>query len=131
MRNEVVGSKILFYDTYALYAIVLGKVEYSEYSKEYQIKTSIMNLYELYYCLLKENLHEIAENMLSTLFNSCVDIDLDVIKEAAKFRYENKKRNLSYIDALGYHISLKNKIPFLTGDKEFHDLPNVIFVKTS
>ena len=73
MRNEVVGSKILFYDTYALYAIVLGKVEYSEYSKEYQIKTSIMNLYELYYCLLKENLHEIAVNMLSTLFNSCLD----------------------------------------------------------
>ena len=46
-------------------------------------------------------------------------------------QYENKKKDLSYIDALGYNMALKNKIPFLTGDKEFKDLPNVIFVKTN
>jgi hypothetical protein len=30
-----------------------------------------------------------------------------------------EKKDLSYVDYLGYTLSFKNKLPFLTGDKEF------------
>ena len=41
---------------------------------------------------------------------------------------EYKKFDLSYADCLGYVISKKLNIRFLTGDKQFKDLPNVEFV---
>ncbi|MBI2660858.1 hypothetical protein HYX09_01165, partial [Candidatus Woesearchaeota archaeon] len=51
------------------------------------------------------------------------------IEEAAKFRLKMKKRNISMTDCIGYVISGKLKVKFLTGDKEFEHLPNVEFVK--
>ena len=38
-------------------------------------------------------------------------------------------RNISYADALGYFLALKNKLKFLTGDKEFEGLEGVEYVK--
>ena len=48
-----------------------------------------------------------------------------------KKRKELKEKglNISYIDAIGYTISLERGIKFLTGDKEFKNLPNVEFIK--
>ena len=45
---------MLFYDTYALYAIATGKESYLNYVKG-KIITGLMNLYEFYYILIKEN----------------------------------------------------------------------------
>ena len=55
----------------------------------------------------------------------------DDIKHGMRFRLEMKlkKKNLSYVDALGYIIAKKNKIKFLTGNNEFKNLENVEFVK--
>ena len=88
-----------------------------------------MNLYELYYSLLGESLPQIAENFLERFLPVCVEIGPKLIKEAAIFRLQNKKSDLSYIDALGYVTAKEHGAKFLTGDEAFRKLPNVEFVK--
>lgn len=129
MREEKAGSEVLFYDTYALYAIATGKESYSNFSRGYKIITGLMNLYEFYYILIKENNKELAELFFNRLVNSCVKINPELIKEAAQFRHKEIKRKLSYVDCLGYTIAKDNKVKFLTGDKEFKNIPNVVFVE--
>ena len=46
-----------------------------------------------------------------------------------KIRRENRKKNLSYADCLGYAFALENNRLFLTGDKEFKDMKGVEFVR--
>jgi hypothetical protein len=45
------------------------------------------------------------------------------------FKLQNRGKKFSYTDSIGYLISLRNRIKFLTGDKQFRDMPNVEFVK--
>ena len=51
------------------------------------------------------------------------------IKQANMFKLLHKKRNISYIDCIGYNIALFRNVKFLTGDKQFADFSNVEFVK--
>ena len=53
-----------FLDTYALIEMIKGNKNYSFYSKA-ELFTSIFNLYELYYNLLREEGEEIARNYFS------------------------------------------------------------------
>ena len=72
---------------------------------------------------------EKAEKYYNYLVKFVVDFDDETIKEAMKFRAENKSRNLSYIDCIGYIIAIRNNIKFLTGDEQFKNFPNVEFAK--
>lgn len=128
MREELGGNEVLFYDTYTLYAIATGKESYLNYVKG-KIITGLMNLYEFYYILIKENNKKLAEEFFNRLVNVCVKINPTLIKEAANFRFKEIKRKLSYVDCLGYIIAKNNKVKFLTGDVGFKGLPNVIFVE--
>lgn len=47
---------------------------------------------------------------------------------ASKFRFENIKKGLSFIDCFGYVLALNNHMKFLTGYKEFEGVENVEFV---
>ena len=58
-----------------------------------------------------------------------VPISFEVIEEANLFRLENIKKKISTTDAVGYVLSKKFSVKFLTGDKEFKDLDSVEFVK--
>ena len=53
------------------------------------------------------------------------------IKGAMRKRLELKQKgkDISYADAIGYQLSLDLKAKFITGDNEFRDLENVIFIK--
>ena len=42
---------------------------------------------------------------------------------------DRKRLNISCADALGYRLSLKLKIKFLTGDTVFKELENVEYVR--
>ena len=128
MKEEKAGNEVLFYDTYALYAIANGKESYLDFTKG-RIITGLMNLYEFYYILIKENNKELAESFFNRLINSCVKINPELVKEAANFRFKEIKKKLSYVDCLGYIIAKENKGKFLTGDKGFKGMPNVIFVE--
>ena len=57
------------------------------------------------------------------------DIQDDIIKQANEFRLNNYKRELSYIDCLGYILAKKRGFKFLTGDEQFKYFDNVEFVK--
>ena len=117
-----------FLDTYALVEIVKGNKSYKKYTEE-ELYTSMFNLYELYYNLLRDYGEEKAKEMFYKFYSLIIQIKNDWVFLAARFKLENKKFNISYTDALGYIIAKENNMKFLTGDKEFKDIENVEFVK--
>ena len=121
--------KTLFFDSYALYEIINGNPSYNLYCKDIQIVTTKLNLMELHYGLLKIKDKKEADKYYDYFLQFCVEISDDTIKQANEFRLNNYKRELSYIDCLGYIIAKKRGFKFLTGDEQFRHFDNVEFVK--
>ena len=119
----------LFYDTYAILEIIKGNSNYRNYLKNIGIATSRLNLMELYYRLYVLFGIETAELYFQKYNPFAVEVSDLMIKKAMIFRAENRKRDLSYVDCIGYIFAKENKIKFLTGDKQFKDMENVEFVK--
>ena len=118
-----------FFDSYALIEIYEKNPNYEKYAEANAV-TSYLQVYEVYYILIKNSYDkEEIRDFFSFLQNLCIDLDFDWIPKSVEFRKIYKKRDLSYADCLGYTISKSLGIKFLTGDKEFEDLPNVEFVK--
>jgi predicted nucleic acid-binding protein len=117
-----------FFDTYALYEYVEGSDNYKRFTSVV-ILTTQLNLMELYYGLLVKYDKTRAEFYYSLFSPYVIELDDTTIKEAMFFRKEFRKRNLSYIDCLGYIMAKRRGVKFLTGDKEFEDMDNVEFVK--
>ena len=117
-----------FFDSYALFEIIRGNNNYSKYLNVNIIITKL-NLFELYYGLLKDVGEKIASTILDKYIEFAVDFDRDIIKQAAKFRLMYNKYKLSMTDCIGYTTATKLGIKFLTGDMQFENLPNVEFVK--
>ena len=117
--------RTLYLDTYALIEILQGNPNYDKYSEFHGI-TSLMNLYELYFSLLKRAGKEVAAVQFKKFRSILFEVTEEHITKAAEIKV---KHNLSYIDALGYAISGVEKVKFLTGDNDFKDLSNVEFVK--
>lgn len=117
-----------FFDSYAIIEIVKGNPSYACFSNEL-VTITIFNLVEIYWSFLLDY-DEKKAKQLYTMFKDCTtNFDDSVIYEAIKFRKENKKKNLSYADCIGYVYARENDLVFLTGDKEFENMPNVEFVK--
>lgn len=126
-----VGNKVYFFDTYALVEINKGNPNYIKFLDS-KFVTTILNLMEFYNSLLKETNKEIAETKFDKYLKVCITIDTKIIKESVEFRLrfiKETKFKISYVDAIGYIISKKLNIKFLTGDLAFKDLDNVEFVK--
>jgi len=117
-----------FFDSYAIVEILKGNPAYAKYINEPVILT-IFNLVEVYWFALNEYGEKEAEQIYEQYRKSVVKINDETIKDAIKFRKKNKKRNLSYADCIGYIYSIKNKLLFLTGDKEFKNISNVEFMR--
>jgi len=118
-----------FFDTYAFYEIIIGNPNYAFFTKEVKIVTTQFNLMELYYTLLSLYSKEKALDFFNRYEEFVVPITNNVVIEAMDFRKNNYRRNLSYIDCLGYIIAKKMNVLFLTGDKQFENFDNVRFVK--
>lgn len=116
-----------YLDTYAMIEIINGNENYKKYIKE-QLYTSVFNLYELYFSLLRFCDEEAAKKFFLHFKRGILQIKDEHIFEASRFKIKNIKKGLSYADCIGYIISLRYGIKFLTGDKEFRDLENVEFV---
>ena len=117
-----------FFDTYAIIEIIEENKSYEKY-KEEEIVTSILNLGELYYALLKESGEKTADSWHEKLRQSAIMIDAEIVKKAMKFRMENKGKKFSYVDCVGYVLAKERNLRFLTGDEGFKDMENVEFVK--
>jgi len=121
--------KHFFFDTYAFIEIVKENENYKSYKKDVGIVTTILNLMELHYSLLRTVGKEEADKHFDRLLPFVIQIPNEVIKKANEFKVINRKRKISYVDCIGYVFSMRMNIKFLTGDKEFKGFENVEFVK--
>mgnify|MGYP001586243951 CR=1 FL=1 len=119
---------IFFFDTYAIIEIIKGNPNYERFKKE-KIITSFLNIIELHYSVLKNSGKEDATLISAEYARYIVPISLEAIEEANLFRLGNIKKKISTADAVGYILSKKFSVKFLTGDKEFEKLDNVEFVR--
>ncbi len=117
-----------FFDTYAIIEIIKNNENYTKFINE-EIATSILNIGELHYALLRDYNKNIAEEWKNKLKESIISFDVNIIVRAMEFKFENKRRNFSFIDCVGYILAKENDLIFLTGDKEFEKMENVEFVK--
>lgn len=119
----------LFFDTYAFVEVLRSNPNYLPYTKDAEIITTQFNLMELYYHLRFSNDQASSSKLLSSYEELAIPFSTQTIIESMEFRKTHKSRKLSYADCLGYTIAKKHKALFLTGDKEFENMPNVLFVK--
>jgi len=117
-----------FYDTYAIMELVQGNPAYERF-KGMPVVVTKLNLFELYHRLLREKNEVFAREIFEEFENTVMDFDRTVIMDAAVLKLQHQKRKLSMTDCIGYIFALRNGLKFLTGDKQFADLPNVEFVK--
>ena len=117
-----------FFDSYAIIELENGNPNYQKYSS-YPITITIFNLAEIYWNFVSKLEETEANKLYEDYRKAIVEIPDETLKKAIKFRKENKKKNLSYTDCIGYIYALENKMRFLTGDREFKDMKNVEFVK--
>jgi len=117
-----------FFDSYALIEIIKGNERYARYMRSGMIFTKL-NLFETYYAFLRENLPTVAENVLIKYYPFNVDFEQSDIQAAAQLKLLYRKRKLSMADCIGYVLAQRAGMKFLTGDRDFADLPGVEFVK--
>ena len=116
-----------FLDTYALIEIIKGNSKYAKYLKS-KLHTSIFNLYELYYNLIREFDEDTAKKYFIQFKQILIRFTDEDIFQASQFKLKHSAQKLSYTDCIGYAISISYNLKFLTGDKEFKYLDNVKFV---
>mgnify|MGYP001579508087 CR=1 FL=1 len=117
-------------DTYALAEIAKGNKEFCMYLMAEFVITDL-TLAEFYAVLLREDGEKTAEYWFKRLEAYAVPVSRQILKEAIAFRYQHRKQNISFFDAVGYVYALRNNLPFVTGDKEFEKKTNVEFRKAS
>lgn len=123
------GLKTYFFDSYAFFEIIRGNPNYKDFSKDVSLITTKLNLMELYYWILRKKGKEQADKYYQKFLPFCIEISDEVIKKACEFRLKYRKKDFSYVDCIGYVITMKKGILFLTGDIGFSDMENVQYVK--
>ena len=118
-----------FYDSYAVIEYFKGNEKYKKYFEEAVGILTNMNLIEIHYQLLTEFSEKDADDAVKEFQSFLITPEINDLIEASKFRKKHRKRNLSYTDCVGYTIAKKEKIMFLTGDKEFEGMENTEFIK--
>lgn len=119
-----------FADTYAIIEYLRGNRGYAPYIEKEAWATSLLNLIEMYYAVLRDNDEESAERAYSGFRRRAVEITDSDVAEGMKLRLGQKARkvDLSYTDAIGYAIAVRRGSSFLTGDKTFSGFQGVRFV---
>lgn len=119
-------------DTYALVCLVQDKPSYRRFA-DALILTTHYNLIELYYSILRDYDEPTARKVYEQFRVCLVEVPDSVIFAAMKLKLTWKrlypKRRPSYVDCIGYAMAQSLGVPFVTGDREFEDIPHVEFVK--
>ena len=121
-------TKTFFFDSYALFEIIFRNKNYQPYL-DAQIILTKLNLFEVYYALLREDQKSLATTFIQKYSDFSIDFNQQTIEEAAHLKFFYKKNKLSMTDCIGYILAKKLEIKFLTGDKQFEYLENVEYVK--
>jgi len=119
-----------FFDTYAIIEIIRETKSYEKYGDE-EIITSILNIGELYYILLREHGKETANYWYEKLKSIAIQVDIEAVIKAMNFRSAKKEKHLSFIDCVGYILAKEMGLEFLTGDGGFKGIENVQFEESN
>ncbi|MEK6960322.1 MAG: PIN domain-containing protein [Nanoarchaeota archaeon] len=118
-----------FYDSYAIIEYVRDNPSFREYFETHSGIMTPLNLLEVYYSILNEAGRETADKILDTLYPIVTSPTKEETRQAMIFRQENKKKDLSYADCLGYMVARSRNMQFLTGDRAFNGMRGVEFIK--
>lgn len=121
--------KTFFFDSYAFFELIEKNERYLPYADGVGIVTTRLHLMELHHHILKRHGKEKANFFYNRLVVYAQNPSDEVIMGASELKEAMKKKNLSYIDCIGYVMARSMGIPYLTGDKEFSDLDGVEFVQ--
>ena len=121
-------TDVFFFDSYALFEIVKGNPSYEPYLNTRLLITKL-NLFELYYGLLRTLGEQDADIWVEKYKEFVIDFDISDVKAAAQLRLVFKSEDLSMTDCIGYVLAKKWGVPFLTGDVKFEKKPNVNYIK--
>ena len=117
-----------FYDSFSVLAYLSDRPGFAVYFEKNTGILTRLNLMEICYAVLRMYGAKAAHEVLQAYSTYEADFSLSDIEGAMKLRHELRNLELSYADALGYYISKKESIEFLTGDKAFKGLPGVRFL---
>jgi len=84
---------------------------------------------EVFYALLRDGKSESeARDLIEALQPHIIDFSFDEVLGAMGLRIQmvRKRRNLSYVDAIGYYVARKRRLQFLTRDPGLRGLPGVL-----
>jgi predicted nucleic acid-binding protein len=125
-----VSVRRYFYDSYAVLAYMSGHQVYREYFEERDGVLTKLNLLEIFYRSLEQYDSKVALDILGSFYKYQIDFDEKDISASMGLRLELKRKglDLSYADALGYFLSQKTGMKFLTGDRAFRGLKGVEYV---
>ena len=89
---------------------------------------SAINIAEVYRWILKFYNDEIAEEKIEAMKERCfvIPVDEEIAVMAAKIKHEEK---LGLGDAIIYATAMKENATLLTGDSDFKNKKNVIFIQ--
>ena len=119
-----------FFDSYPIIEIIMGNENFERF-RDVKIVTTVLNIMEVYYFLLRRYNMETADYWVKKLDVELINIiRQEVVVEAAKMKFKYKKEKLSFVDCVGYIIANKYHMKFLTGDEKFKKKENVEFVKS-
>ncbi len=127
-ENLISIDEEYFFDSSAIIEILKQNPIYEPY-KESAAAITIFNLAEIYFVVLSDYDESKANTAYETYKSSLIEVTDEIIKEAMKFRKENKNKGFSYADSIGYICAKHNNLKFLTSDSQFKGLENVEFVK--
>ena len=128
MTSSSENEKKYFFDTYAIIELIKVNPNYVRFQNE-PLLTSILNYGEFYYWYLKNKDKTKSIEWMQRIRDEVLTLEIGDMIKGMRIRFENTKRKLSFVDVVGYAMSLRRNLIFLTGDLGFRGLPNVEFVK--
>lgn len=115
-------------DTYALVEIHKGNPKFEKLQYESLMIPDLI-LAEFHGILYSRYNRKTADYWMRRLMSHAQNVPFPVLLAAMRFKVDQRKRNLSFFDCVGYLFARENKMRFVTGDKEFKDLPGVLFLR--
>jgi predicted nucleic acid-binding protein len=118
-----------FFDSHAIMGVLKGEPRYRPVVKTTGY-THQMNLLESAVQLTRGGDMRPLQTIRRLGLGLVDAVDEDLLNAAAlKTDPAHRKRNLSYVDALGFCVARRLGLPFLTGDAGFEGLEGVEFVR--
>jgi len=112
-----------FLDTHALLGLADADAAFRPYAKD--AVTGHANLLEFHFHLTRTHDERTATALLSRFWRLGVAATEEDVRDASRLRTREKRRGLSFIDALGCAMAVNRRLGFVTGDGGFAGLPGV------